>query len=482
MKLPKIPKKCIKYSLILCLICIIIYVNSNKIENYTDAQIKAFKKEDKITTMNDDGQGNVAFLDRHKVECDGLISQFRLVRSKDGKKYHYKYKCLNRDNNHKLIKDKAKQTNKITPTGKSLDIVGKEINCYDPKNKDKGIVSFLYKNEGGKAFYDYTCGSIVPKTVAELKKEKEQAEKVKLTLSNGNRVRFLSFHKGKYIRGLNTGKTTHGGAGKEEVFRLKSLKDNKWALFNESHKRFLKVDNNTITLSPQKSNYNDIPENWDAERFVIVDAGQGKVGLKSVKSNKWVGMSDKGALYQAHEGKDLVKEKWMTWERFEMIPISKQDNKHFDDVAAKEKKAREDKEKKINDSKPKTPGCYVYANEGKHDAKCKGVTDGTWKRDKYGELNKGTFFDEKKCKARAKDFKTYCKSNVDWRTHYNKYNDNHTKPYAIDSPAELKKGPGKYGNTVYLDGHDVNCGTHKFIKKINLKNLGDKYTYLYKCN
>jgi len=312
MKYPKMPKKCIKYSLILCLICVIIYLLSNNVENYTAAQLKSFKKESKSTPMND-GPANVAYLDRHKVECDGLISQFKLGRSTDGKKYAYKYKCLNKNDKQKLVKDKVKQTSKVTPTEKSMDLVGKALNCYDPNDKDKGLVSFQYRNAGGKAYYDYTCGKIVPKTAEELKKEEE--------------------------------------------------------------------------------------------------------------------------------------------------------------IEAQKKKVLDEIENKINNAKPKTPGCYIYANEGDHDGKCKNLTDGKWKRDTWGELNKGTFFDEKKCKARAKDFKTYCKSNVDWRTHYNKYNGKYTKPY--DS--------GK-GNTVYLDGHDVNCGDNKFIKKINLKNLGDKYTYLYQCN
>jgi len=470
MKYPKIPKKCIKYSLIICLIGVIMYLlsKSEKIENYTAAQLKSFQKEDKSTPMND-GPADVAFLDRHKVECNGLISQFKLNRTKDGKKYQYKYKCLNKNDKQKLVKDKVKQTKKITPTTKSMDLVGKEINCFDPKDKDKGLINFQYKNAGGKAYYDYTCGKIVPKTKADLEKEAKEALKVKETLENGNRIRLKSAHKDKYLRGFSDGKTGSGKIRhKEEVFRLKSLGDNKWALFNESHKRFLKVetDKKIVSLSPPKFDFNDLPSNWTAERFVIVNAGKGKIGIKSIHKT-WIGISDKGASYQGQEGKDLAKEKWMTWERFEMIPISKEDNKYFDDLYAKLKK----KENKINESKPKTSGCYVYANEGKHDNKCKNLVDGKWKRDAYGEVNKNTFFDENKCKARAKNYKTYCKSNVDWRTHWNKYDGKHTKPYSS----------GK-GNSVYLDGHDVNCGNDKFIQKINLKNLGEKYTYLYKCN
>ena len=157
---------------------------SNSQENYTNAQIKAFKKVNKNTLPNDDGQGNVAFLDRHKVQCNGLISQFRLERNKNDKgvlnQYSYKYKCLEADNKHKMIHDKLKVTSKVTPTKNTMDLVSKEINCYDQNDLDKGLVNFQYKNVGGKAYYEYTCGKIIPKTKEDLKKEKDAiAAKIK---------------------------------------------------------------------------------------------------------------------------------------------------------------------------------------------------------------------------------------------------------------------------------------------------------------
>ena len=45
--------------------------------------------------MNDDGNGNANYLDRHDVKCGAneAIRSFRLVRSGNGKRYQYVYDC-----------------------------------------------------------------------------------------------------------------------------------------------------------------------------------------------------------------------------------------------------------------------------------------------------------------------------------------------------------------------------------------------------
>lgn len=174
-------RKCIKYSLIVCLICVIVYLSKSNIENYTNDHLKKFKAQNKSTPDNDEGGGDVAYLDRHKVECNGLVSQFKLGRN--GEKYAYDYKCLQIDNESKLVKQPAKKTTKVEKkTIKSFDLVGKagsgigEINCHDPKDPDVGLQSFRYNAAG---YYDYTCAKIVKKTSAEIKKEKDAAAKKK---------------------------------------------------------------------------------------------------------------------------------------------------------------------------------------------------------------------------------------------------------------------------------------------------------------
>lgn len=47
------------------------------------------------STMNDDGNGNAIYLDRHIVRCpkNFALSRFKIVRSNDRNKYEYQYTC-----------------------------------------------------------------------------------------------------------------------------------------------------------------------------------------------------------------------------------------------------------------------------------------------------------------------------------------------------------------------------------------------------
>jgi hypothetical protein len=143
----------------------------NNIEHYTSDTLKKFTNISKETVDNDEGGGDVAFLDRHHVKCDkGLLTKYRLERN--GKKYQYNYKCLTGDAKSKLKTFPVKQTSKVIPTKKTTDLINKQMNCYDPNDPDVGLVGFVYKNGDGKAWYDYVCGKIVPKTEEDFEKEK----------------------------------------------------------------------------------------------------------------------------------------------------------------------------------------------------------------------------------------------------------------------------------------------------------------------
>jgi len=535
----------------------------NNIEHYTSGYLKKFTNLHRETLDNDEGGGNVAFLDRHHVKCDkGLLTKFKLGRN--GKKYQYNYKCLTGDAKSKLKTFPVKQTSKVIPTKKTTDLIDKQMNCYDPNDPDVGLTSFLYKNGDGKAWYDYVCGKIVPKTEEDFKKEKaikdaedkavavikaakaaavikaaadkkaadkkaadkkaadkkaadkkaadkkaadkkaadkkaadkkvadkKAADKKvadkkaatdrinslkkaankspptgagpylypptgityqvssahdngkhqhftpwinskqgwsskfnknnqwfnmkfkeqyvkniriqgrvggahgqyltqynlyyknkdnhwifkgrKMTYSKGDaiqvnpvneitkeiqlnimswknhitfradlefgghkpksltwlrdglEIRFKSHHKNKYIRGFSNGTVGSGGAGSEEIFICKPLTGamaGKWAFFNKSHKRFLRANGaRDMDLSIIKKDKNDIPTGWRGEAFVVMDAGDGKVGLLT-HFHYYVGVSDKGDAYQGQAWKDIEKEKWMKWERFEIVPVS----------------------------------------------------------------------------------------------------------------------------------------------------------------
>lgn len=61
----------------------------------TNKQSQKLKCRNVSTQMNDYGNGNSIYLDRHNIVCDNneAISQLRLVRSADGLKYQYQYTC-----------------------------------------------------------------------------------------------------------------------------------------------------------------------------------------------------------------------------------------------------------------------------------------------------------------------------------------------------------------------------------------------------
>jgi hypothetical protein len=174
----KMPKKCVKYSIILCLfLCIILIKNKNNIENFLNMSLN--------TEFNEEGLGDVAYLDRHDVRCEGLVNQFQLNR-KDGK-YRYSYSCTNPDEKQKLIITESKATKPAPKPGQnSKDLLHAQIKCADPNDKAVGLVGFRYNAKG---YYDYACGKIVDKTEEDLKKEKDDAEAKKIEAANKEAAR-----------------------------------------------------------------------------------------------------------------------------------------------------------------------------------------------------------------------------------------------------------------------------------------------------
>jgi hypothetical protein len=142
-------------------------------------------------------------------------------------------------------------------------------------------------------------------------------------LKDGQRVRFATAHKNKYIRGFSDGTVGWGGAGNEEIFiaykitRNKGL-EGKWAFYNQSHKRYLKADGDGKKMSlaaGKKNNFNDLPVDWTYEAFNVVDAGNGQIGLLTHHFG-WVGISNKGKSYQGKHWQDIYGDTKLTSERF----------------------------------------------------------------------------------------------------------------------------------------------------------------------
>ena len=117
----------------------------------------------KWTSWNDSGNGQISLLDRHNVNCPtGLLTQANLEKSKDGKKYRYKYGC------------KELQSKDCTEHNTGWNIKGEgEKNIYLDRHKiqcppDKVLKQFKLVQNGDKIRYDYTCCEPVSKVSEKL--------------------------------------------------------------------------------------------------------------------------------------------------------------------------------------------------------------------------------------------------------------------------------------------------------------------------
>ena len=155
-------------------------------------------------------------------------------------------------------------------------------------------------------------------------------------LRDGIEIRFASVHierhlrgvTGRYIRGFKDGTVGSGVKGAEEIFickKITGVRGGKWAFFNKSHKRFLRAnDKKDMDLTDPRKDFNDLPAEWEFEAFVVIDVGDGYVGLLT-HHHYYVGLSDKNDGYNAYQGqpwKDIQHDKGLKWERFRIVPVS----------------------------------------------------------------------------------------------------------------------------------------------------------------
>jgi len=456
-----------KYALIISLIISIILLSSNKIEKYTNNFLDQMKKTDNSTEFNDEGQGNVAFLDRHNVKCKGLLTQFRLTR--DGQtKYKYKYNCL--DVNDKVGKLKTfpvKQTSKVIPTKKTTDLINKQMNCHDPNDPDVGLVGFVYKNGDGKAWYEYTCGKFIPKTKEEIKAEadilaKKDAEikKAKDALikkrddsrpnkpgcyvySDDNCPKNNKFNtKGKWHHDVR-GEQMKGAGDSEKECRIRTSDYNTMCgssdfvhhfkqfpgkktkeyshgkgntVFLDGHDidcgdKFIK----SVVLKPKgNDNYSYHYKCSDDPKPIQAPAGW---SFGDASSKKEISL---GKTNNATECYDLVRskepsanavtygtsddKKGLCYAEFEATGINKNNNYITRD---------------IKNTPPSKPGCYIYSNENCPRQK-KFNTKGKWHHlGVKSKENRTAHLKEASCKKRNTDYNKWCGS-TDFKYQWNK--------------------------------------------------------------
>ncbi|CAK9088453.1 Tenascin [Durusdinium trenchii] len=61
--------------------------------------------------------------------------------------------------------------------------------------------------------------------------------------------------------------------------------------------RYVKMTSNDLTLSPKKGD--EFPAGWSAEKFLVIDAGKGRVALKNTRQNKVISIQSTGDLVPA---------------------------------------------------------------------------------------------------------------------------------------------------------------------------------------
>ena len=109
----------------------------------------------KYTASNDWGNGNMIYLDRHKVNCGKKpISDFQLKRPA-GNKIQYKYRCSNR-NAAGDCRDTATKWN--TPSSSTIYLDRHNVQC----KPNEALTKFRLRHNGKsgsakKIRYDYTC-------------------------------------------------------------------------------------------------------------------------------------------------------------------------------------------------------------------------------------------------------------------------------------------------------------------------------------
>ena len=121
----------------------------------------------KDSAVEDDGGGNLIFLDRQNVDCgdDAAISQFHLVRDGDTKQ-HYAYTCLTGPTHPSLGECSVQQTAPNDGGGVGGDQV-EYLDRHRVECPGKNVLTrFQLRTpdggeQDGKIFYEFTCCPLI---------------------------------------------------------------------------------------------------------------------------------------------------------------------------------------------------------------------------------------------------------------------------------------------------------------------------------
>ncbi|CAE7556495.1 unnamed protein product [Symbiodinium sp. CCMP2456] len=104
-----------------------------------------------------------------------------------------------------------------------------------------------------------------------------------------------------------------------ERFIIVNAGNGKIGLHNTHNNRFLKLVGGAIYTSPVKDVISLPSSGWDNEKFEIIDGGDGEVGLYNRHNRRFVSMDGNGRMYASPERGDTLPESW-THQRFFLVP------------------------------------------------------------------------------------------------------------------------------------------------------------------
>ena len=91
------------------------------------------------------------------------------------------------------------------------------------------------------------------------------------------------------------------------------------ALFSDHWGRWMKMDDQGDMVRSSSVGYDNFPEGWTWEKFAVVDAGDGKIALHSLKFNHFVSLNGDGDLYASpHKAASHLPSGW-TWQMFRPV-------------------------------------------------------------------------------------------------------------------------------------------------------------------
>jgi hypothetical protein len=107
-----------------------------------------------------------------------------------------------------------------------------------------------------------------------------------------------------------------------EPFHVVDGGDGKIALWNEVHRRFVRMkDDGWFDGGAGEKGKDELPGDWTWERFEVVPAGDSQIALWNEANGKFMRMTDNNEIDASDsKGRDELPDNW-SWERFQVVTL-----------------------------------------------------------------------------------------------------------------------------------------------------------------